>query len=171
MLCNVGFLAIRLYVPKRAHIDYFAIAYRSRGLPQLFDWPRLQSLVLKLECKIRDIADAVLILDDFSPSTLKDVMVEFWSESIRNVNSTLSFEANSRPLQELEQSLLRFLRPRLVCLVDRLRDGRTSFWIQNVGQYFPALLRGGAFTIAPRIGEYHFYSSFGVGSKLIAIYD
>ena len=155
---------------KRAHITRFAIVYRSPRHPQLFDWSRLRSLVLKLECKIRDIADAVVILDDFSPSTLEDVVVEVWSESILKVNNTVSFEANSRPLQELEQSLLRFLRPRLVCLVDRLREGRTSFWIQNVGQYFPALLRGGAFTIAPRTGEYHFYSSFGVGSKLIAIY-
>ncbi|KAM5540189.1 hypothetical protein V8D89_006008 [Ganoderma adspersum] len=142
--------------------------YRSYGLSHVFDWPPLRSLVLKLVFIIRDITGAIALLKDFPPSTLKDVMVELRRRSIGDINDTLSAKDSSKQLQELEQALLRFARPRMACLVDHLHDGTTSFWTQELATRFPTLFQRGAFTFASRTvlpGVGHDYGVRGLATS------
>ena len=113
--------------------------------------------MLKLRFRTRHITDATVFLKDFPPSTLKDVMVEFGGWHMWDINDTLSGEASSRLLEELEQTLLRFTRPRIVCRVNTLRDSTKSFWTQEIGKHFPVLLQRGGFTLTPETGEYTSY--------------
>ena len=129
-----------------------ASVYRSHGLPQLFTWPRLRTLVLKLVFTARDVTDAIMFLEGFTPSTLKDVTVELGRADISSILETLS-EAHSGLLEKLEKALLRFPNPRIVCLSNKLRDGGNRFWTQELGKHFPVLSQRGAFIMAPRTGN------------------
>lgn len=100
----------------------------------------------------RGITDAIVFLKGFPDATLKDVMVLLQGGSIHSINDRLSGQAITGRLEELEQTLLKFPRPRVVCLVDRLRHGRSSFWTQELARCFPLLLQRGAFTLTPTTG-------------------
>ena len=130
------------------------IAYRSNGLSHPFAWPHLRSLVLKLEFTTKDITDVIAFLKDFPPSVLRDVVAELQSPSIQDITQTLSDKASSDRFEELEQILLGFSRPQIVCSVGKLRDGMQPFWAQEIGKQFPVLLQRGAFKLTPNTGEY-----------------
>lgn len=110
--------------------------------------------MLKLGFTTKDITDATAFLKDFPPSVPRDVLAELQSPSIQYINRTLSDKASSERFEELEQILLRFFRPQVVCSVGKLRDGRQPFWAQEIGKQFPVLLQRGAFKLTPNTGEY-----------------
>ena len=135
----------------------------------VFEWPRLQSLVLKVEVEgiDRDIAGAIAFLEELRPATLKDVLVQLQDESIHSMKDRLSGHASSGRLEQLEKALLRFSQPRVVCLVDRLRRGRDSFWTEELKWCFPLLSQRGAFTLAHTTGRCQFYHGLVTESTLI----
>ncbi len=79
-------------------------------------------------------------------------MVELDRADISSIIETFS-EATSGLFEELEQILLRFPHPQIVCLSNKLRDGGNCFWAQELGKRFPVLFRRGAFVMTPRTGR------------------
>ncbi len=164
------FLVLGLYLLWRAHNIQFNIAYRSCGL---FKWPKLRSLVLKpLAYTTEAITATSMFLKDLSPSTLQDVTVELpHIISTQFLNDALCDEASSGRQwlgEELNQTLLRFSRPRIVCPVSVLRNSQQSFWTQELRKHFSVLFQCGAFTITSKEkGWYQSYHTSGVRNKLI----
>ena len=112
--------------------------------------------MLRVEFTTTDVTDAIALLKDFPPSTLTDVVVDMRSRAIWGINEMLAGEDSpERLLKELEEILLKFLRSRIVCSIGELRDGRHSFWTQEIGKHFSVLLQRGGFTITPSLGEYN----------------
>ena len=94
--------------------------------------------MLELEFTTEDVRDGVVLLKGFPPST-KDVTVEVNAEYY----ATLATEGLC---EELERTLLRFPRPRIIFLVYILRP-TNSFWTQELRRRFPVLFQREAFTI------------------------
>ncbi|KAM5538933.1 hypothetical protein V8D89_007428 [Ganoderma adspersum] len=120
--------------------------YRSSKLPHVFTWPRLWALTFKfyLEIIARDIPRAILFLKDFSPSTLTDVTVEMHSSYVTAIlqhPNNSSGEDISRVFEELEQTLLRFSRPRIAWFLNDQNDFGISFWTEEIGKRLPGHVR------------------------------
>ncbi len=110
----------------------------------------------------------MVFLKDFPPSTLKEVIVDFESALVHDINEDFNLRPDDEGLwEELEQSLLRFSQPRMVLHPDVLRNGRISFWTEEIGKHFPTLLQRGAIIVTPETGGYQSYHTFGVRNKLI----
>ena len=108
--------------------------------------------MLKLVFTARDVTDAIMFLEPFTPSTLRDVTVELSGADISSILETLS-EVHSGLLDMLEKVLLRFPHPRIVCISNKLRDGGNQFWTQELRKHFPVLSQRGAFIMASRTGD------------------
>ena len=122
-------------------------------------WPQLRTLVLNLELPRSSVHAVIAALKDFPLSTLKDITIELRFTSIWNVNSEL-FDNSSQEL-ELEQTLLRFPRPKVIIFPNHLRLGRSSFWTQEMGKhYFPVLFQRGAFKVTCETGAHLILSQF-----------
>ena len=122
-------------------------------------WPQLRTLVLNLELPRSSVHAVIAALKDFPLSTLKDITIELRFSSIWNVNSEL-FDNSSQEL-ELEQTLLRFPRPKVIIFPNHLRLGRSSFWTQEMGKhYFPVLFQRGAFKVTCETGAHLILSQF-----------
>ena len=149
----------------------FAPAYRSRELLHLFHWPRLRSLVLKFHFRTaNDVADVIVFLKQFAFSTLTDVIVELQmphTSISETINRIVSDKAAPGKFKELEQTLFRFPQPGMVCLVNKLHEGRNSFRTRELGKSFPMLLQRGALTLTSKIGVYQSYHIFVARNRLI----
>ena len=141
------------------NIFEYVTARMLHGLLHSASWPRLRTVVLKpqlsdgfISSESEDVPVIIAALKGFPSSTLKNVTVELRSVSIQVVN--LRLLAKSRLYLELEQTLLRFPRPKVTILVDHLRLGRSLLWTQEIGKRFPVLFQRGAFNVTSKTGTY-----------------
>ena len=98
--------------------------------------------MLDLEFITEDVRNGVVLLKEFPPST-KDVTVEVDATGDLDMQTTLATEGLC---EDLEQTLLRFPRPRIEFLVPILRP-TNSFWTQELRRRFPVLFQRKAFTM------------------------
>ena len=91
---------------------------------------------------VEDIADTTAFLKHLRHPSLKDIEIELHGrcDFFRSANAGLH--------TELEQVLLRFSRPQITWVIERLRAGRRAFWIQELGKFFPVLYGRGALKVA-----------------------
>ena len=104
--------------------------------------------MLELDFTTEDVRNGVVFLEEFPPST-KDVTVEV--DAADNPDGMQTTLVTEGLCEELEQTLLRFPRPRIQFLVRILR-ATNSFWTQELRRRFPALFQRKAFTITGQIG-------------------
>ena len=127
------------------------LVYRSMRLPQQFNWPRLQSLALKmLFSRSEDIRDGIVFLREFHHLALKEVTVEV-HEGVLIFTQNLA--RHTRLCGEFERTLLKFSQVRLVWVLDVFPLGRNSSRIQEIENRFPVLLQRNALTVAPNTGN------------------
>ena len=102
--------------------------------------------MLKLEFITEIVRNGVVLLKEFPPLT-KDVTVEV------NAGDYMTYAtlATEGLCEELERTLLRFPRPRIMFLVCILRP-TNSFWTQELRKRFPELSQRKAFTMTGQIG-------------------
>ena len=133
------------------------LVYRLTRLPQQFDWPRLQSLTLKLKFSSSndsEIRDCIKFLEDFHHLTLKDVTIEV-HEGVLSMSTTPDLAHHAELFGEMERTLLGFphVRPRLLWVIDRFPMGRSSSRVQEIKNRFPVLLQRGALAVVPNTGD------------------
>ena len=132
-------------------LSQLLVLFKSMRLPQEFNWPRLQSLTLKmLFSRSEDIRDGIVFLKDFHHLALKEVSVEV-HEGVLMFTQDLARHAYL--CGELERTLLKFSQVRLVWILDVVPLGRNSSRIQEIENRFPLLLQRGALTVAPNTGK------------------
>ena len=138
------------------HYSYMIIiiitAYRSYSLPHTFPWPQLRSLTLESHFNISDITSAIVLLKEFSSSTLKDVTVKFQLVSIYGIMKTLDDEAGSKQCKELDQTLKRFSQAQGVWNLPSIYDGAKAFWTQKLREHFFGLSSGEALIVTEQKG-------------------
>ena len=142
-------------ITRRAHKTPSITAFRSHGLSPPFAWPRLRTLVLKVETRSfpgKVITDTITFLKEFPHSTLEDVRIQLDSDAMPYILLMLSSKDTSQQIAELDQVLVRFPRPQVACNINYLRNGRHSFWMRRLGEHFPAVFQRGAFAITSGTG-------------------
>ncbi len=148
-------------------MQHFAVL-RSRGnlaqlnLPSDSEWPRLQSLVLKLfisrASSTGNILQATELLTDLRRRTsLWEVRIE-----LHDIMSGVGVSFGTDIYVELERALLAFSCPRITWIIGDLRAGRQSFWTQEFGKCFPALFQRGLVAVMPPERGKHCYAFINI---------
>ena len=132
-------------------LSQLLVLFKSMRLPQELNWPRLQSLALKmLFSRSEDIRDGIVFLKDFHHLALKEVTVEV-HEGVLMFTQDLARHAHL--CGDLERTLLKFSQVRLVWVLDVFPIGRNSSRVQEIENRFPVLLQRGALAVVPNTGD------------------
>ena len=111
-------------------------------------WSQLQSLVLRISIlRLESVPDPVFnlpkLMDSFYSPTLTEVVLELHTTMsitflVKSRSSYLHYRYKKR-FQQLERTLLKFPRSRIVWVVKELRSNRHSFWNGVLRTQFPKL--------------------------------
>ena len=143
------------------------LVYRSTGLTQRFDWPRLRSLTLKLwSSESEQITSSITFLKDFQhlTGTLKEVTITVHETAIMSVAKNLARNVNL--CSELEGALLQFPNPLLVWNMGGIFITRNSFWIEELAKLFPMLFQRGTLAVVPDKGNPESFSILKITNYL-----
>ena len=141
------------------------LVYKSTGLQQQFDWPRLRSLTLKLwSSEYEEITSGITFLKNFHHLTLKEVTFEVHETAITPLAQNRGRNANF--CSELEHALLEFSHPRLVWIMVRPFVIDSSLWVEDLGMHFPVLYQRGALTAVPGKGSPESFSMLKITNYL-----
>ena len=130
-------------------------------------WSQLQSLVLRISIlRLESVPDPVFnlpkLMDSFYSPTLTEVVLELHTTMsitflVKSRSSYLHYRYKKR-FQQLERTLLKFPRSRIIWVVKELRSNRHSFWNGVLRTQFPELSqqRGNLFIVEGETGgSYH----------------